>query len=118
MIVLVTRIILYAVIALAAFLLIYGYCLFKQNTRRLIKIAYHDPCTDAYNRVRFIQETNAVLEEDRSYTGIEMNIRQFKFINEIFGRTQANRLLVHVKDVLEENLQEGEFLAEILRTGF
>lgn len=109
MIVLVTRIILYAVIALAAFLLIYGYCLFKQNTRRLIKIAYHDPCTDAYNRVRFIQETNAVLEEDRSYTGIEMNIRQFKFINEIFGRTQANRLLVHVKDVLEENLQEGEF---------
>lgn len=109
MIVLVTRIILYAVIALAAFLLIYGYCLFKQNTRRLIKIAYHDPCTDAYNRVRFMQETNAVLEEDRSYTGIEMNIRQFKFINEIFGRTQANRLLVHVKDVLEENLQEGEF---------
>ena len=50
-----------------------------------------------------------MLEEDRSYTGIEMNIRQFKFINEIFGRTQANRLLVHVKDVLEENLQEGEF---------
>lgn len=108
-ILLVTRVTLYAVLALAAFLLIYGYCLFKQNTSRLIKIAYHDPCTGAYNSVRFMEEANAALEVSRSYAGIEMNIRQFKFINEIFGRAQANRLLVHVKDVLEEKLGEGEF---------
>lgn len=108
-ILLVTRITMYAVLTLAAFLLIYGYCLFKQNTRRLIKIAYHDPCTDAYNRVHFMEKANAALEASRSYTGIEMNIRQFKFINEIFGRAQANRLLIHVKDVLGEKLGEGEF---------
>lgn len=105
----VTRITLYAVLTLVVFLLIYGYWIFKQNTRRLIKIAYHDPCTDAYNRVRFMEETNAALEKSRLYTGIEMNIWQFKFINEIFGRAQANRLLVHVKNVLDEMLGEGEF---------
>ena len=38
-----------------------------------------------------------------------MNIRQFKFINEIFGRNQADSLLCHVKEVMENNMEEGEY---------
>ncbi len=46
-------------------------------------------------------------QESRALAGL--NIRQFKFINEIFGRNQADSLLCHVKDVLEYSMEEGEY---------
>lgn len=104
----VTRITFSGVIVLAVFLIWYGYRLLRKNNKQLINIAYHDALTGAYNTVRFMQELEYRLKTHGDYSIIAMNIRQFKFINEIFGRVTADKLLCHIKSVLEKNLQPDE----------
>lgn len=106
---LVTKIILYTLLILTAFLLFYGFSALKKSMRRLVRIAYYDACTGAYNHVRFMQKANGALQASRRYTAIEMNIRQIKYINEIFGRVLGDSLLLRVSEVLEKHLADGEY---------
>ena len=39
-----------------------------------------------------------------------INVRQFKFINEIFGKEQADKLLRHIAGVLKESIWDGEYV--------
>ena len=57
-----------------------------KNSRNLKKLAYHDPITGAYNLVRFRQIVEQNIENDKNYSIIALNVHQFKFINEIYGR--------------------------------
>ena len=50
----------------------------------------------------------AVLQAGRPYSLAALNVRQFKFINEIFGRAQADTLLCRIKQVIEAGLRPGE----------
>nr|WP_294464762.1 EAL domain-containing protein [uncultured Sellimonas sp.] len=104
----VTRIIFVGVLLLCIFLLVYGYRMMRKNHRQLIRFAYYDSLTGAYNTVRFLQEMKDALAGPERYTVGVMNIHQFKFINEIFGRKQADKLLCHIKNVLAESLEPGE----------
>ena len=91
------------------FLIIYGYRLLRRNNKALIQYAYYDSITGAYNYTRFMQEFNLRLKHTEGFSIAVMNIRQFKFINELFGKKQGDRLLRHMKDVFKESIQEGEF---------
>lgn len=104
----VTRLTFSGIIALAVFLIWYGYRLLRKNNKQLINIAYHDTLTGAYNTVRFMQELEYRLKTHENYSIIAMNIRQFKFINEIFGRVTADKLLCHIKAVLDSCLKQDE----------
>lgn len=104
----VTRGVFIAVLALSVFLLFYGYNLLRKNHKNLIRFAYYDPLTGAYNSVRFIQKTKDILKGSAQCSIVVMNIHQFKFINEIFGRNQGDKLLCHIKSVLEKSIQPGE----------
>lgn len=104
----VTRVVFIGVLCMSVFLLCYGYNMLRKNHKRLIRFAYYDPLTGAYNTVRFIQEMKENLNSQDKYSVVVMNIHQFKFINEIFGRNQGDKLLCHVKNVLERNVKEGE----------
>lgn len=105
----VTRAIFIGVLCLSVFLLIYGYRMLRKNHKQLIKLAYYDPLTGAYNTVRFMQEMRDVLSGTEQYSVCVMNIHQFKFINEIFGRVQGDKLLCHVSRVLKESVNPGEY---------
>lgn len=105
----VTRVIFIGVLILSIFLLVYGYKMLRKNHKQLIRFAYYDSLTGAYNTVRFIQEMKEALAGPEKYSVGVMNIHQFKFINEIFGRAQADKLLCYIKQVLEEELETGEY---------
>lgn len=105
----VTRAIFIGVLCLSVFLLIYGYRMLRKNHKQLIKLAYYDPLTGAYNTVRFMQEMRDVLSGTEQYSVCVMNIHQFKFINEIFGRVQGDKLLCYVSRVLKESVNPGEY---------
>ena len=79
-----------------------------KNSRNLKKLAYYDPITGAYNLVRFRQIVEQNIENDKNYSIIALNVHQFKFINEIYGREQGDRVLRYIKDRIEQNLVDGE----------
>lgn len=105
----VTRAIFIGVLCLSVFLLIYGYRMLRKNHKQLIKLAYYDPLTGAYNTVRFMQEMKDALSGPEKYSVCVLNIHQFKFINEIFGRAQGDKLLCHISQVLKESVNLGEY---------
>ena len=107
--ILITRIAFSLVLAVVILLVFYGYRALKKKNRELIQYAYYDPLTGAYNSEKFQQELTEVMKGQEAWALAGMNIRQFKFINEIFGRNQADSLLCHVKEVMENNMEEGEY---------
>lgn len=105
----VTRAIFIGVLCLSVFLLIYGYQMLRKNHKQLIELAYYDSLTGAYNTVRFMQEMKDALSGPEKYSVCVLNIHQFKFINEIFGRAQGDKLLCHISQVLKESVNLGEY---------
>ncbi len=94
---------------LILFLMIYGYRLVRKSNRELMYQAYHDPLTGAYNLSYFIRELESSLGENYECCVAALNIHQFKFINEIFGRKQGDLLLCEIRRQLEECLKPEEF---------
>lgn len=86
----------------------YGYHLIYQGNRRLIKSAYYDSLTGAYNMSKFEAQAAPVIEKTYEYSLAALNVRQFKFINEIFGSKAADNLLRHIKQVINENISQDE----------
>ena len=104
-----TRIMTMVVLFLILVVIAYGYGLIYQGNKRLIRTIYYDPLTGAYNMVRFEYNVTPVIQSTYNYSLAAMNIRQFKFINEIFGSRTADMLLCYIKKVLVANIQEGEY---------
>lgn len=104
-----TRIINIIPMILSIVCIIYGYKQVRKSNDELLKLAYHDSLTGAYNTQKFDVMLHNKLEASREGAVIAINIRQFKFINELFGLEQANRLLRYIKEFLDDCLQRGEF---------
>lgn len=98
-----------SIIVLVIGLLIYGYRISLKNNRELARYAYYDPLTGAYNFLYFKQQGKQAFIKDNKCSIVVLNIRQFKFFNEIFGNDQGDKLLTHIKNAIEANLKENEF---------
>lgn len=109
--IMITRIAFSLVLTVVIALISYGYRLLRKNNQELLRYAYYDSLTGAFNSEKFQQELTEVMKGQESWALAGLNIRQFKFINEIFGRNQADGLLCHVKDVLEKSVDEGELFS-------
>lgn len=88
---------------------LYVYRLIKKYNRELLKFAYYDPLTGACNMVKFSYLLEEILGSRGPFCIGAVNIRKFKFINEIFGDKAANQLLCYMKESIEEELCQGEF---------
>ena len=94
---------------LIVFFMVYGYRLVRKNSRELMYQAYHDSLTGAYNLSFFVRELEGTLRTGRGLYVAALNIHQFKFINEIFGRKQGDLLLFEIRQLLDECLDREEF---------
>lgn len=75
----------------------------------LSSIAYYDSLTGAYNKAKFLQLLEERLKQASPCTVVAVNIRKFKFRNELFGTPDSDVLLRHMCTILYQHLQEGEF---------
>ena len=71
----------------------YGSRILRKNNRELIRTAYYDSLTGLFNMKRFEQEASELLEQDGCRSVAALNIRHFRYINEIFGKKQADQVL-------------------------
>ena len=99
------------VLLVVAFLLLYGFRLARRSSREFRYQAYHDSLTGAKNLTYFNRRLSKCLEGGSAVSVVALNIHQFKFINEIFGREYADRLLIEIREVLDKNMEAGEFFA-------
>lgn len=81
----------------------------NERMEKLEHLAYYDRLTDTYNFYRFQELAGEYLQADQGGTIAVLNVRQFKFINEIFGRDTGDQLLKAVAQVLTA-CQENEKL--------
>ncbi len=96
------------VIVLCIGLMVYVRREMRSSDRELVRLAYYDKLTGAYNFEKFQQELAFLLEKDWQYSVAGINLRQFQYINEIMGKEQANRVLQKTADVLRESLGPEE----------
>lgn len=85
-----------------------AYKVIKKNNIQLIKLAYFDEITQSYNLSRFKVEILELLKKDRNYVLIVLNIKNFHFINEAFGKEKSDELLLHISKVLLNNINKKE----------
>lgn len=97
------------ILAIIAIFCILGYGMVRRKCHNLLKAAYFDPITGAENYSAFLQHIQEEAGQlDDAYI-VAINIHQFKFVNELFGQKQADRLLWEVKQILDRSLREGEY---------
>lgn len=102
-------VILVIVVGLVGFILIYGYRLIRKNNKELYDLAYYDQLTGAFNFIYFQKKAQAALKEDPNGCIATINVSQFKFINEIFGREKADQFLVYMAKMMGQALKKKEF---------
>lgn len=98
-----------AVLLALLLFIFYGYRQIYRSNHRLIRSAWYDPVTGACNIARFEQDASEVIEGTQEYSLIAMNVRQFKFFNEIFGSRKGDQLLCRIKEAIESHIKDGEY---------
>lgn len=90
-------------------LLFYNYRMMQSNRASIARLAYYDSLTGAYNKNKFVQEAGELLrQKNRRYMLAALDIRNFSFINEVYGFDKGDQLLRHMKQVLEKQVKENE----------
>ncbi len=91
------------------FMLFGGYIQVRKSTKKLLHIAYWDSLTGAENILKFDHDFLELTKTQRNYSTVALNIHNFKCINDLFGKSHGDQVLIYVKKVIDEKLKEGEF---------
>lgn len=85
----------------------------EANSRaRLAKLAYTDPVTGIRNLAKFRLDAQELLSKNSApYAVVQFDVDKFKYINDVFGFSEGNRMLRHIADVLSSQTQPGELCA-------
>lgn len=81
----------------------------RQYNKHLLQIAYRDKLTNAYNKDKFILLLKQKTEKETPCSVVAIDIRKFKFINDLIGVEQSDFLLKEICTVLLKNIQPREF---------
>ena len=107
---LVTRIVFALALFLWIALMLYGYFLYRRYNKRLESFAYFDPVTGAKNMVWFRQRLPVFLKNSGGSV-VKMCVRQFPFLEEIFGRKKSVHFLRQVKEIADRHVRSDEFFS-------
>lgn len=89
----------------------------RQDHRRMRQLAYFDEITGLANRVRFMEDLEAMRDEaerEQQPLGLLLlDLRRFKEINDLHGHHLGDQLLAILAGRLQRSLKEGETLARL-----
>lgn len=99
----------FLMLLLSCFLLAYGYFLIRKHYHKMYTLAYYDQVTGAQNFAYFQQRLSAYQKQSKKYSVIAFNMRNFKFINELFGTKDGNLVLNYLSSQFASHMKEKEF---------
>ena len=89
----------------------------KKSQQRLAHLAHHDPLTNLPNRVLFYERLHHSLERATRHKGhvavIFLDLDHFKAVNDRFGHSQGDRLLIDIAEVLGSAVRKEDTVARI-----
>lgn len=89
----------------------------EMETKRIL---YHDSVTGYRTFEWYRMEADRILEEKggRQYCVLYCDIKNFKYINDVYGYDEGNRILKYLADWLEDNTRKGEAFARMSADNF
>jgi len=84
-----------------------------ERTRELRYLVEHDTLTGIYNRRAFNQYFADQIDKKEPFTLVGFDIDKFKVINDQHGHAVGDAALKHVADLLNEELDNGDFFARV-----
>lgn len=100
--------IMFCITILFTLLFLYIYHIIKKGREEILRLAYYDTLTGAYNRNKFILEMPKLLKNPSGYAFVVMNINGFKFVNEFYGYDAGDMLLKHIASVFSRGIGSQE----------
>jgi|GEM_PF-2648460 len=104
------------IIAVFTFLINYFLHL-KRNEARIYHMAYHDHLTDLQNRKSFYESMEKELQNARQMRSklavLFMDLDRFKVMNDTFGHSAGNQILIEVAQRLKKILKKGSVISRI-----
>ena len=89
----------------------------KASTDKLYYLANNDMVTGVYNRSRFFDELARQIRQaerdDREGILVLIDVDRFAYINEAHGHDVGDKLLVHMAQVIQDNLRSGDVAARV-----
>lgn len=93
--------------------------LWKLSNAKLIeqlkKLAYYDSLSGIKNKEKFRKDSMYILKNyyrDDFYL-VQLDVNKFKYINEMFGYAEGNKILIHIAHVLNNNMNKYEICARM-----
>lgn len=89
----------------------------EMETKRIL---YHDSVTGYRTFEWYRMEVERILEENngRKYCVWYCDFKNFKYINDVYGYDEGNRILKYLADWLEDNIRKGEAFARMTADNF
>ena len=99
------------VFVLVVILLFYiAYRIMEKNHKEMENIAYTDRLTEAVSTIRFMELVETYDGNNHQYSLVALNMRRFKFMNEILGRRKSDEILRRIVACIKPMLKKDEII--------
>lgn len=111
-------------ILLSSVLFLYFFCrqcrIINQNQEALLELAYRDSLTGCRNFSSFKREAERAIQEDdiSSYAVWYCDIKKFKFINDILGYEEGDRILTSIANLFRDYGEEESLFCRVSADNF
>ncbi len=90
----------------------------KKHMKKLYTVAYIDNLTKGFNLNYLYMKIDNLIENNKKYSLIYLDIKRFSSINEIFGIEKANKIILELYDILKEELKTYSNLVRVTESQF
>lgn len=87
-----------------------AYRMMVKNNDEMEKLAYTDQLTGAVSFARFTQLVRMYAHKNNDYSLVSLNLRRFKFMNEILGRDKSDDFLCRIVTCIKPMLKKDEII--------
>lgn len=102
------------IVILFAVLMLHIIAVQTKSKKALSKLAYVDPLTGSRNATKFYIDSNIILKTFKeNYALVRFDIDKFKYINDVFGYDEGNKVLKSIGNILEKNTNPNEIYSRI-----
>ncbi|MBC7194612.1 MAG: diguanylate cyclase, partial [Caldisericia bacterium] len=83
----------------------------KKEKEKLIESSYKDPLTEVYNRKFLIEYVEKLINENRKFSIVFLDLDNFKLIDDILGHKTGDEILKKIASWFQNNLRKDDFVS-------
>ena len=91
-------------------IVLYTFKYIKNDKKTILSLVDYDQLTKVYNTGEFINQVEQIEDDSKNYCAVILNFRHFQYVNNIFGRNTADKILIEAANILQSNLNTDEFV--------